>query len=79
MPRQTRVSLRDGRYSTICPSADGTKPGMMRPKPFSIQMPMKHATQARFKPTMRRLQGETSSTSPMKSSAMALQIHGTNA
>ena len=46
MPRQTRVSLSDGRYSTIAPSGVGMKPGMTRPMPFSIQMPTMHSTQA---------------------------------
>jgi hypothetical protein len=39
MPAVTFHSVRLGMYSTISCSVLGMKPGMIRPMPFSIQMP----------------------------------------
>ena len=58
MPRQTRISFVVGTYSTISPSGDGMKAGMIRPMPFSIQMPTIIATHAMFVyPMLRRVPG----------------------
>jgi len=50
----------DGRYSTIWPSGVGIKPGITRPMPFSIQMPVMHSTQVKFSHFRLRLSGSTS-------------------
>src|SRR5210317_2126212 len=59
MPMQTNVSLRVGRYSTTSPRGVGTNPGIIRPMPFSIQMPIKETTQATLSQPMRWLSGVT--------------------
>ncbi len=46
IPAVTFHSTRLGAYSTTSWRVDGIKPGMIRPMPFSIQMPTIHRTHA---------------------------------
>ena len=47
-PRETRISIGDGRYSKISPRGVGMNPGISRPMLFSIQISITVSTQARF-------------------------------
>ena len=79
MPRQTKVSLMDGWYSMNAPRVVGMKPGMTRPMPFSIQIPVMASTHVRLSHFKLRLIGRTSSTMAVRLKAMAVQIQGTSA
>jgi hypothetical protein len=79
MPKQTRVSLSDGLYSTNSPSGVGINPGMTSPMPFSIQMPTMQSTHVTFSHLRLRLTGSTSNTMATRLKPMAVQIQGTSA
>lgn len=81
MPAEIFHSVIDGTYSTISCSVLGTKPGMMRPIPFSIHTPVKAARHAMSSITSFRdsLHGKSTSTAEVTFSASADQIHGTSA
>ena len=59
MPKQMSVSRIVGVYSTTSPNGVGTKAGMIRPIPFSTQMPTIESTHATFSHLRPREAGST--------------------